>query len=37
MSKFSQETYNINRGVALHKLIRLLTIGLGGEVKFLFD
>lgn len=31
MSINSQETIVINRGVALHKMIRLLTLALGGE------
>lgn len=31
MSVLSQETVRVFRGMALHKMIRLLTIGLGGE------
>ena len=31
MSKLSEETIVINRGIALHKMIRLLTLSLGGE------
>ena len=32
MSK-STESFKIDRGIALHKMIRLLTYTLGGEVK----
>ncbi len=32
MSKISEETLVISRGMALHKLIRLITLALGGEV-----
>jgi len=31
MSKFSPETLRVFRGVALHKMLRLITIALGGE------
>ncbi len=31
MSVFAERTAVIERGVALHKMIRLLTYGLGGE------
>lgn len=31
MSTLQQETMKVNRGKALHKMIRLLTIALGGE------
>lgn len=31
MSVFAQRTAVIERGLALHKMIRLLTYGLGGE------
>jgi len=31
MSVLQNETYTVNRGVALHKMIRLITIALGGE------
>jgi 1,4-alpha-glucan branching enzyme len=31
MSVLSEETLTVHRGLALHKMIRLLTIGLGGE------
>ena len=33
MSLLSEETFTVHRGVALHKMIRLITIGLGGEVR----
>jgi len=28
-----QETLVVHRGMALHKMLRLLTLGLGGDVK----
>ncbi|XP_067654323.1 1,4-alpha-glucan-branching enzyme-like [Haliotis asinina] len=31
MSKLSEPSYIIDRGIALHKMIRLISIGLGGE------
>lgn len=31
MSTTIQETFVVNRGIALHKMIRLITIALGGE------
>lgn len=31
MSRLSQETPVIKRGIALHKMIRLITFALGGE------
>jgi len=31
MSTLQEETFTVHRGVALHKMIRLLTIALGGE------
>jgi 1,4-alpha-glucan branching enzyme len=34
MGKNCKETLTINRGIALHKMIRLITFVLGGEVKF---
>ena len=36
MSKISKRTINIDRGIALHKIIRLITIGLGGEAYLNF-
>jgi 1,4-alpha-glucan branching enzyme len=36
MSVFSPQTPVISRGIALHKLIRLITIGLGGEAYLNF-
>ncbi len=32
MSALNKETLVISRGMALHKMIRLLTLGLGGDV-----
>jgi len=32
MSISQEETIGVNRGVALHKMIRLITLALGGEV-----
>ena len=34
MSLDNPETFLVNRGIALHKMIRLLTFGLGGDVLF---
>lgn len=34
MSMLSQETLVISRGMALHKMIRLITLALGGEVAY---
>jgi len=31
MSKLSNKSIKVDRGIALHKLIRLITIALGGE------
>jgi 1,4-alpha-glucan branching enzyme len=31
MNKFEPETFVVTRGMALHKMIRLLTFALGGE------
>lgn len=31
MSKFSNESIVVSRGIALHKMIRLITLSLGGE------
>ncbi len=31
MSLLSEETLTVHRGIALHKLLRLITIALGGE------
>jgi 1,4-alpha-glucan branching enzyme len=31
MSTLSKESLTVFRGMALHKMIRLITIGLGGE------
>lgn len=31
MSIFNEETLTVFRGMALHKMIRLITFGLGGE------
>lgn len=36
MSKMSGESLIIDRGMALHKMIRLITIGLGGEAYLTF-
>ncbi|KAK3753869.1 hypothetical protein RRG08_006256 [Elysia crispata] len=36
MSKMSGESLIIDRGIALHKMIRLITIGLGGEAYLTF-
>lgn len=33
MSRLSNETPVISRGLALHKMIRLITLSLGGEVN----
>jgi 1,4-alpha-glucan branching enzyme len=33
MSIFKQSTIVIDRGMALHKMIRLITYALGGEVN----
>ena len=33
MSVFNEETSRIFRGMALHKMIRLITFALGGEVS----
>jgi 1,4-alpha-glucan branching enzyme len=33
MSVLNQETLVIHRGMSLHKMIRLITLGLGGDVK----
>ena len=35
MSILSEETLVITRGMALHKMIRLITLALGGEVLFI--
>lgn len=35
MSFHAEETLIINRGMSLHKMIRLITLALGGEVIFL--
>ncbi len=35
MSLLSEETLRVFRGVALHKMIRLLTIAIAGEVTFI--
>lgn len=32
MSTLSEETLVINRGMSLHKMIRMITFALGGEV-----
>lgn len=32
MSTLSHETLIVNRGISLHKMIRLITLALGGEV-----
>ena len=36
MSKFSQETMGVSRGMALHKMIRLISQMLGGEAYLNF-
>jgi len=36
MSVNDKETLTINRGIALHKMLKLLTIGLGGEAYLNF-
>lgn len=36
MGIHDQMTLRVDRGMALHKLIRLLTIGLGGEAYLNF-
>lgn len=36
MSTLSESTPVIERGIALHKMIRLLTCGLGGEAYLNF-
>eukprot|EP00770_Monocercomonoides_exilis_P009440 MONOS_9395.1-p1 / transcript=MONOS_9395.1 / gene=MONOS_9395 / organism=Monocercomonoides_exilis_PA203 / gene_product=1,4-alpha-glucan branching enzyme / transcript_product=1,4-alpha-glucan branching enzyme / location=Mono_scaffold00387:4141-6597(-) / protein_length=564 / sequence_SO=supercontig / SO=protein_coding / is_pseudo=false len=36
MSCLREETININRGIALHKMIRLITFALGGEGTLTF-
>lgn len=36
MSKTSGDNLIIDRGLALHKMIRLITIGLGGEAYLNF-
>lgn len=36
MSTVTERTPTIDRGMALHKLIRLITIGLGGEAYLTF-
>lgn len=33
MSSLQKETLVIHRGMALHKMLRLITIGLGGDVE----
>ncbi len=33
MSTLQEETVTVHRGVALHKMIRLFTNALGGEVN----
>lgn len=33
MSKMSHETLVISRGMALHKMLRLITLAMGGEVN----
>jgi len=33
MSVHTPETLVVSRGMALHKMIRFITIALGGEVK----
>lgn len=37
MSTISEETLVINRGMSLHKMIRMITFALGGEVITLFE
>ena len=32
MSTFNEETLVVNRGIALHKMIRFITLALGGDV-----
>ena len=36
MARYSPPSIVVDRGVALHKMIRLLTIGLGGEAYLNF-
>lgn len=36
MSKHTQMNMQVDRGMALHKMLRLLTIGLGGEAYLNF-
>ena len=33
MSCHKPETLVIHRGMALHKMLRLITLGIGGDVK----
>lgn len=33
MTELNQESFTVHRGMALHKMIRLITFGLGGDVK----
>jgi 1,4-alpha-glucan branching enzyme len=36
MSEVRPETIVVNRGMSLHKMIRLITISLGGEVIYIY-
>lgn len=36
MSTIQEETLVIHRGMALHKMLRLITLGIGGDVLIFF-